>query len=180
VREKYCSIRLLADLFGCADKPAEKHCWLICYERKILFRLKNKLKKTDYKPSEQGQRVICVCASGIRMVCKNTSGLYWFRPKNALRPVGDGSLVLSYTDVLVVWIKRVRVGGTPRSQDVSGACVFASDESNSLWICLLSSLKWSLPSPFIDARETPGYMHVLRDIFPMKEDLRPSLLPCSW
>jgi hypothetical protein len=25
--------------FGCADKPAEKHCWLICCERKILFRL---------------------------------------------------------------------------------------------------------------------------------------------
>jgi hypothetical protein len=26
--------------FGCADKPAEKHCWLICCERKILFQLK--------------------------------------------------------------------------------------------------------------------------------------------
>jgi hypothetical protein len=26
-------------------------------------------------------------------------------------------------------------------------------------------LKWSLPSPFIDARGTRGYMHVLRDIF---------------
>jgi hypothetical protein len=26
--------------FGCADKPAEKHCWLICCERKTLFRLK--------------------------------------------------------------------------------------------------------------------------------------------
>jgi hypothetical protein len=41
--------------FGCADKPAEKHCWLICCERKILFRLKkNKPQKTDYKPNEQG------------------------------------------------------------------------------------------------------------------------------
>jgi hypothetical protein len=38
--------------FGWADKPAEKHCWLICCERKILFQLKNKLKKTDYKPGE--------------------------------------------------------------------------------------------------------------------------------
>jgi hypothetical protein len=28
--------------FGYADKPAEKHCWLICCERKILFRLKKK------------------------------------------------------------------------------------------------------------------------------------------
>jgi hypothetical protein len=26
--------------FGCADKPVEKHCWLIYCERKILFRLK--------------------------------------------------------------------------------------------------------------------------------------------
>jgi hypothetical protein len=35
-------------------KPAEKHCWLIFCERKILFRLKkNKLNKTDYKPDEQ-------------------------------------------------------------------------------------------------------------------------------
>jgi hypothetical protein len=25
------------DPFGCADKPAEKHCWLICCDRKILF-----------------------------------------------------------------------------------------------------------------------------------------------
>jgi hypothetical protein len=29
-----------------------KHCWLICCERKTLFRLKNKLKSTDYKPDE--------------------------------------------------------------------------------------------------------------------------------
>jgi hypothetical protein len=42
-------------MFGCVDKPAEKHGWLICCERKILFRLKNKLKKTDYKLDEQGQ-----------------------------------------------------------------------------------------------------------------------------
>jgi hypothetical protein len=74
----------------------------------------------------------------------------------------------------------VREGGAPRSQDVSGVCVSASDESNDLWICLLSSLKWPLPSPFIDVRGMPGYMHVLRDIFPGKEDLRPSLLPYSW
>jgi hypothetical protein len=31
--------------FGCADKPAEKHCWLICCERKILFRLKKQAEK---------------------------------------------------------------------------------------------------------------------------------------
>jgi hypothetical protein len=31
--------------FGCANKLAEKHCWLICYERKILFWLKKQTKK---------------------------------------------------------------------------------------------------------------------------------------
>jgi hypothetical protein len=31
--------------FGCADKPAEKHCWLICCERKILFWLKKQVEK---------------------------------------------------------------------------------------------------------------------------------------
>jgi hypothetical protein len=31
--------------FGWADKPAEKHCWLICCKRKMLFRLKKQAKK---------------------------------------------------------------------------------------------------------------------------------------
>jgi hypothetical protein len=31
--------------FGCADKPAEKHCGLICCERKILFQLKKQAEK---------------------------------------------------------------------------------------------------------------------------------------
>jgi hypothetical protein len=31
--------------FGWADKLAEKHHWLICYERKILFRLKKQAEK---------------------------------------------------------------------------------------------------------------------------------------
>jgi hypothetical protein len=31
--------------FGWADKPAEKHGWLICCERKILFQLKKQAEK---------------------------------------------------------------------------------------------------------------------------------------
>jgi hypothetical protein len=31
--------------FGCADKPAEKHRWLICCKRKTLFRLKKQAEK---------------------------------------------------------------------------------------------------------------------------------------
>jgi hypothetical protein len=31
--------------FGWPDKPAEKHGWLICCERKILFRLKKQAEK---------------------------------------------------------------------------------------------------------------------------------------
>jgi hypothetical protein len=68
------------------------------------------------------------------MICKkNTSDLYWFGPKNALHLVGEGSPVLYRTEVLIGGgYKRVREGETPRSQDVSGECVFAFDELNSL------------------------------------------------
>jgi hypothetical protein len=38
------ALQILAP-FGCADKPAEKHCWLIYYERKTLFRLKKQAEK---------------------------------------------------------------------------------------------------------------------------------------
>jgi hypothetical protein len=31
--------------FGCADKPAEKYGWLICCEKKTLFRLKKQAEK---------------------------------------------------------------------------------------------------------------------------------------
>jgi hypothetical protein len=31
--------------FGCADKPAKKHHWLIYWKRKMLFRLKNPAEK---------------------------------------------------------------------------------------------------------------------------------------
>jgi hypothetical protein len=31
--------------FGCADKPVEKHYWLICCERKTLFWLKKQAEK---------------------------------------------------------------------------------------------------------------------------------------
>jgi hypothetical protein len=43
----YCYYETIQEPFGCTDKPAEKHRWLICCERKIMFRLKkkNKLKR---------------------------------------------------------------------------------------------------------------------------------------
>jgi hypothetical protein len=41
---------------------------------------------------------------------------------------------------------------------------------------LCPSLEWSLPSPFIDARGTQGYMHALRDVFLGKEDMRPPVV----
>jgi hypothetical protein len=41
------------------------------------------------------------------MVCKkNTSDLYWFGPKNALRPVGEESFILSCIEVLVVGVTK--------------------------------------------------------------------------
>jgi hypothetical protein len=39
------------------------------------------------------------------MVCKqNTDDLYWFGPRNALRPMGEESYVLSCTEMLVVGV----------------------------------------------------------------------------
>jgi hypothetical protein len=38
-------ILLTREAFGCADKPAEKYCWLICCERKILLQLKKQSEK---------------------------------------------------------------------------------------------------------------------------------------
>jgi hypothetical protein len=41
---------------------------------------------------------------------------------------------------------------------------------------LCPSLEWSMPSPFIDARGTQGYMHALCDVFHGKDDLRPPVV----
>jgi hypothetical protein len=57
--------------------------------------------------------------------------------------------------------------------------ILARVESNCVWICLLSLVEWSLPSPFIDVRGAQGYMHALRDVFPRKEDPRSPILSCS-
>jgi hypothetical protein len=48
---------------------------------------------------------MCVYALGVWMVCKkNTSDLYWFESRNALRLVGEDNFVLSYSEVLVVGV----------------------------------------------------------------------------
>jgi hypothetical protein len=60
-----------------------------------------------------------VYASGVQKVYKkNTCDLYWFGPKNALRPVGDERSVLSCTEVLVVGVKSESERG--RGSQVSG------------------------------------------------------------
>jgi hypothetical protein len=52
------------------------------------------------------------------MMCKKDIGdLYWFRLRNALRPVGEESSVLSCTEVLVVGVTSGRERG--RSSQVS-------------------------------------------------------------
>jgi hypothetical protein len=43
--ETRACLLLAASLFGFADKPAKKHCWLICCEKKILFELKKQAEK---------------------------------------------------------------------------------------------------------------------------------------
>jgi hypothetical protein len=52
------------------------------------------------------------------MVCKKDTGdLYWFGPRNALRPVEEESSVLSCTEVFVVEVTSGRERG--RSSQVS-------------------------------------------------------------
>jgi hypothetical protein len=51
-QRNYTLLSSITASFGCADKPAEKHCCLICYARKTLFWRKNKLKSMNYKPDE--------------------------------------------------------------------------------------------------------------------------------
>jgi hypothetical protein len=51
------------------------------------------------------------------MVYKDTCDLYWFGPRNALRPVREESSVLSCTEVLAVGVTSGRERG--RSSQVS-------------------------------------------------------------
>jgi hypothetical protein len=117
------------------------------------------------------------------MVCKkNTSDLYWFGPKNALRPVGRRVLYCLCTEVLVVGgYKLVREREELSSLKMCKCGTFARDESNCLWIRLSSVPFGMVPAlPFIDARGTQGYMQALRDVFPRKEDPRSPILSYSW
>jgi hypothetical protein len=60
------------------------------------------------------------------MVCKkNTGDLYWFGPRNALRPVGEESSVLSCTEVLVIGVTSEceRGRGSQVSRCEWSACV---------------------------------------------------------
>jgi hypothetical protein len=96
---------------------------------------------------------------------------------------GGESCIILHQSACSRGYKRVREGGTPRSQDVSGewvsVCVPMDLPSVYSSSSLFFSLEWSLPSPFIDAGGMQGYMYVLRDIFLRKEDSRPPLSPCS-
>jgi hypothetical protein len=56
------------------------------------------------------------------MVCKmDTGDLYWFGPRNVLRPLRGESSVLSCTEVLVVGVTIGHErGGVPKSHGISG------------------------------------------------------------
>jgi hypothetical protein len=69
------------------------------------------------------------------MVCKkNTSGLYWFGPKNALRPVRKGGFVLSlHRSACGRGYKRVREGVSPGlKMRVECVCVTLPEPSQGL------------------------------------------------
>jgi hypothetical protein len=95
---------------------------------------------------------------------------------------GRESCIILYQSACSRGYKRVREGGTPRSQDASGECVCSPLMSRTAYrfafrlFFVVVLVEWSLPSPLIDARGTQGYMHVLHDIFPRKKDLRPPVV----
>jgi hypothetical protein len=63
------------------------------------------------------------------MVCKkNTGDLYWFGPKNILRPVGEERSVLSCTEVLVVGVtsENERGMGSQVSRREWSVCVYVA------------------------------------------------------
>jgi hypothetical protein len=94
------------------------------------------------------------------MVCKkDTNGLYWFGPKNALRPVGEVKLVLSCTEVLVggVTSRRERDVFPDLKMRVKCVCNSAGALARSrrvvcLCVRVFFSLERSLHAPFIVSR----------------------------
>jgi hypothetical protein len=116
---------------------------------------------------------MCLCVGDPDGVQEEHKGFILIRTKECPTSSGEGeSCIILHRSACSRGYKRVREGGTPRSQDVSGVCVFASDESNGLWICLLSSMKWSLPSPFIVVRGTSGYICMCYVIFFLGRKIR--------
>jgi hypothetical protein len=90
------------------------------------------------------------------MVCKkNTSGLYWFGPNNALRPVRKGRLVLSCTEVLVAGVTSGQEREVFLDLKMSVECmcdsVGALTRSRRV-VCLCVFLEQSLYAPFIVSR----------------------------
>jgi hypothetical protein len=69
---------------------------------------------------------------------------------------GGASYIILHRTACSRGYMRVREGGTPRSQDVSEVCVFASDELNGLWICLFSSPEMVPALPFYRCKGNIG------------------------
>jgi hypothetical protein len=75
------------------------------------------------------------------MVCKKDTGdLYWFRPRNALRLVGDESSALSCTEVLVVGVT---------SNHESGRSSQVSRHEWRKWVCAI----------LLETSQDPGELH---------------------
>jgi hypothetical protein len=116
---------------------------------------------------------MCVCASGIQMVCKkNTNDLYWFEPRNALCPVGKVSFVLSRTEVLVVGV----TSGWEREELpslkvwVECVCVWLywcprNVQESYLFVCPGFFLSGTVPACFFySLKEVQGYKMLLHGV----------------
>jgi hypothetical protein len=113
------------------------------------------------------------------MVCKkNTSDLYRFGPKNALRTVGEGSLVLNCTEVRVVRVISGREREELPGLKMRVECVCDSTDAlarSRRVICLCAAPFGTVPAcSFYSLKEVQGYKMLAHGVILVGEGaLRP-------
>jgi hypothetical protein len=101
------------------------------------------------------------------MVCKkNTSGLYWFGPNNALRPVRKGRLVLSCTEVLVAGVTsgQEREVFPDLKMSVECMCDFVGAHTRSRRVVCLCVFRTVPACSFYSLKEVQGYKMLVRGV----------------
>jgi hypothetical protein len=113
------------------------------------------------------------------MVHKNTSGLYWFGPKNALCLVRKERLVLSCIEVLVAGVTSGRERGVSPGLKMRVECVCDSARALArsrrvVCLCVAFFFRTVPTCSFYSLKEVHGYMVLVRGVILVGERaLRP-------